>query len=95
MLDGDQNTFTRLRAEVAPIKDNGQTNLEDQQVNLSTFLLAGNQTTFNSLLAEVDPIEDGGQTNLEDQQVNLNTCTLMSDLSTCNLSRSFTKLCPF
>jgi hypothetical protein len=62
---------------------------------MSTFLLAGDLTTFTSLLAEVAPIEDGGQTSLEDQQVNLSTCLLAGDLSTCNLSRSFMKLCPF
>ncbi len=63
LLAGDLTTFTSLLAEVAPIEDGGLTNLEDQQVNLSTFLLVGDLTTFNSLLAEVPHIDDGVQTN--------------------------------
>jgi hypothetical protein len=31
---GDLTTFTSLLAEVAPIEDGGQTNLEDQEVKL-------------------------------------------------------------
>jgi hypothetical protein len=59
LLADDLTTFTSLLAEVAPIEDGSQTNLQDQQVNLSTCSLAGDLTTFTSLLAEVAPIEDG------------------------------------
>jgi hypothetical protein len=72
LLAGDLTTFTSLLAEVAPIEDGGQTSLEDQQVNLSTCLLASDLTTFSWLLVGV--LENGGQTN---QQVYLSICLLI------------------
>jgi hypothetical protein len=80
LLAGDLTTFTSLLAEVTPIEDGGQTNLEDQQVNLSVCLLAGGPEHLHQPPSR--GCSHGGQTNLEDQQVNLSTCLLAGDLTT-------------
>jgi hypothetical protein len=68
LLAGDLTIFTSLLAEVAPIEDGGQTNLEDQQVNLSISLLAADLTTFTCLLVEIAAIDDCCQANLEESR---------------------------